>query len=48
MRIWVECTRMRPDEIEYSVQEAQELAGVFSTIASILKTLVPGGDADAG
>ena len=48
VRIWVECTRMRPDEIEYSAQEAQELAGVFSTIASILKTLVPGGDADAG
>ena len=41
VRIWVECTRMRPDEIEYSAQEAQELAGVFSTIASILKTLVP-------
>ena len=48
VRIWVECTRMRPDEVEYSVQEAQELAGVFSTIAGILKTLVPGGDADAG
>ena len=48
VRIWVECTRMRPDEVAYSAQEAQELAGVFSTIASILKTLVPGGDADAG
>ena len=48
VRIWVECTRMRPDEIEYSVQEAQELAEVFSTIAGILKTLVPGGAADAG
>ena len=48
VRIWVECTRMRPDEIEYSVQEAQELAEVFSTIASILKTLVPGGDGNAG
>ena len=48
VRIWVECTRMRPDEIEYSAQEAQELAEVFSTIAGILKTLVPGGDADAG
>lgn len=48
VRIWVECTRMRPDEIEYSVQEAKELAEVFSTIAGILKTLVPGGDTDAG
>ena len=48
VRIWVECTRMRPDEIEYSAQEAQELAEVFSTIAGILKTLVPGGDAGAG
>lgn len=48
VRIWVECTRMRPDEIAYSAQEAQELAEVFSTIAGILKTLVPGGDADAG
>ena len=48
VRIWVECTRMRPDEIAYSAQEAQELAEVFSTIAGILKTLVPGGDGDAG
>ena len=48
VRIWVECTRMRPDEIEYSVQEAQELAEVFSTFAGIMKTMVPGGAADAG
>lgn len=48
VRIWVECSRMRPDEIAYSAQEAQELAEVFSTIAGILKTLVPGGDANAG
>lgn len=48
VRIWVECSRMRPDEIEYSAQEAQELAEVFSAIAGILKTLVQGGDADAG
>lgn len=29
VRIWTECTRMRPDEMEYSVQEARELAGAF-------------------
>ena len=48
VRIWVECTRMTPEEIEDSAKEAQELAEVFSTIAGILKTLVPGGDGDAG
>ncbi len=48
VRIWTECTRMTPEEIEDSVKEAHELAEVFSTIAGILETLVPGGDADAG
>ena len=33
---------MRPDEIEDSVKEARELAEVFSTIAGILETLLPG------
>ena len=37
VRIWTECTRMRPDEMEYSVQEARELAGAFSKIADILE-----------
>ena len=39
VRIWAECTRMRPDEIEDSAKEADELAKVFSTIAGILRTL---------
>ena len=37
VHIWVECTRMRPDEIEYSVQESYELAQVFQTIGDLLK-----------
>ncbi len=48
VRIWVECTRMTPEEIEDSVKESHELAEVFSSIAGILKTLVPGGADDAG
>ena len=46
VRIWVENTRMRPDEIEDSVKEARELAEVFSTIAGILETMLPGGPKD--
>ena len=46
VRIWVENTRMRPDEIEDSVREARELAKVFSTIAGILETMLPGGPKD--
>jgi len=41
VRIWVEGTRMRPDEIEDSVKESYELAEVFSAIGDILKTLLP-------
>ncbi len=41
IRLWVEGTRMRPDEIEDSIKEAHELSEVFSTIASVLKTLLP-------
>ncbi len=37
VHIWVECTRMRPDEIEDSVKESYELAQVFQTIGDILK-----------
>lgn len=37
VHIWVECTRMRPDEIEYSVQESYELAQVFQKIGDLLK-----------
>ena len=48
VRIWTQCTRMTPEEIEDSVKEARELAEVFSSIAGILETMLPGGDGDAG
>ena len=41
VRLWVEGTRMRADEIEDSVKEARELSGVFSTIADILERMLP-------
>ena len=47
VRFWVEGTRMRPDEIEDSVKEARELAEVFSAIAGILETMIPGRVVDA-
>ncbi len=37
VHIWVECTRMRPDEIEDSVKESYELAQVFQTIGDLLR-----------
>ena len=46
VRIWVEGTRMKPDEIRDSVKEARELAEVFSAIAGILETMLPGGTED--
>ena len=48
VRIWAECTRMTPEEIEDSVKDARELAEVFAAIAGILETMLPGGDSDAG
>ena len=42
VRIWTQCTRMTPEEIEDNIKEARELAEVFSTIAGILETLLPG------
>ena len=48
VRIWTECTRMTPEEIEDSAKEAHELAEVFSTIASVLETMIPGRDDNAG
>ena len=48
VRIWAECTRMTREEIEDSVKDARELAEVFTTIAGILESLLPGGDGDAG
>lgn len=47
VRIWVEGTRMRPDEIEDSIKEARELSEMFAEIADVLETLVPGRDDDA-
>ncbi len=44
VRIWVENTRMRFDEIEDSVKEARELAETFSAIADILERLLPQGE----
>ena len=41
VRLWVEGTRMRTDEIADSVQEARELSQVFSTIADILERMLP-------
>ena len=41
VRLWVEGTRMRPDEIEDSVKEARELSGVFAAIADILERMLP-------
>ena len=37
VRLWVEGTRMRPDEIEDSIKEAYELAQTFQTIGDLLK-----------
>ena len=37
VRCWVDCTRMKPEEIEDSVKESYELAQVFQTIGDILK-----------
>ena len=47
VRIWVEGTRMRPDEIEDSIKEARELSEMFATISDVLETLLPGRDEDA-
>ena len=48
VRIWTQCTRMTPEEIEDNAREARELAEAFSSIAGILETLLPGGDSNAG
>lgn len=37
VRCWVECTRMRPDEVEDSAQESYELARRFQAIGDVLK-----------
>ncbi len=38
VRLWVEGTRMRPDEIEDSIAESYELAQTFQKIGDILRT----------
>ena len=48
VRIWTQCTRMTPEEMEDNAKEARELAEVFTAIAGILETMLPGGDSDAG
>ena len=48
VHIWTQCTRMTPEEIQDSIQEARELAEVFANVADILETLLPGGDSNAG
>lgn len=40
VRIWVENTRMRPDEVEDSMRESYELARTFQTIGDLLKNEV--------
>lgn len=40
VRIWVENTRMRTDEIEDSMRESYELAQTFQTIGDLLKNEV--------
>ena len=37
VRIWAECTRMTPEELADTVQEARELSETFSTIADIME-----------
>ena len=41
VRLWVESTRMRPDEVEDSAKEAEELSELFAAIAKILRTMQP-------
>ena len=42
VRIWVENTRMEPDEMEDSVQESYELAQTFQAIGDLLKNEILG------
>lgn len=41
VRIWVRCTRMTREEMEDTVKESRELAGVFTTIAGLMEHLLP-------
>ena len=48
IRLWVECTRMRPDEVEDSVKESYELAQTFHTIGDLLKNEILNTSQQAG
>ena len=49
VRIWIECSRMTPDEIEDTVRDARGLAEVFATIAEhMMKYLLRGKEAEGG
>ena len=41
VRIWVKCTRMTREEMEDTIQESRELAGVFTAIAGLMERLLP-------
>ena len=41
VRIWVKCTRMTREEMEDTIQESHELAGVFTSIAGLMEHLLP-------
>ena len=41
VRIWARCTRMTREEMEDTVKESRELAGVFTSIADLMERLLP-------
>ena len=41
VRIWVKCTRMTKEEMEDTIKESRELAGVFTAIAGLVERLLP-------
>ena len=41
VRIWVKCTRMTKEEMEDTIKESRELAGVFTSIAGLMEHLLP-------
>ena len=41
VRIWAKCTRMTREEMEDTVKESRELAGVFTSIADLMERILP-------
>ena len=41
VRIWVKCTHMTREEMEDTIRESRELAGVFTAIAGLVERLLP-------